>query len=317
MKPNSQYLAEKQKFDDYYAQEILPTLQAIEKTRKKYFRWFMFLCLIVLAWIAYIIMTFKERISGISEYSSALDVVMCIMVLAVCLPMFLYYKKSKESVLPQIINYFGNFQYGYKAELSPALLEASCIMPQYDRLDTDDTFSGMYEDVAISLTEYTLKKQVKTKQDNEIRYTYVKSGHGIIFQSQMNKKFEGQTIVVKDKGILNKFTHYKGFSRVGLESSEFEKEYEVFSDNQIEARYILTATMLEYMHLLKQLLKNISYSFFDNQVLINIEIKENFFECSSFFTSVINKKRIDNIFNQFYQLFAIIKTLQLNQKKLL
>lgn len=317
MKTNSQYIAEKQKFDDYYAQEILPTLQAIEKTRKKYFRWFMFLCIIVLAWIAYIVMSFRERISGASEHGSALDVFMCIMALVVCLPMFLYYKKSKESVLPLIINYFGNFQYGYKSELSPALLEASRIMPQYDKLDTDDTFSGMYEDLAVSLSEYTIKKQVKTKKDNETRYIYVKAGHGIIFQSQMNKKFEGQTIVVKDKGILNTFIRYKGFNRVGLESSEFEKEYEVFSDNQIEARYILTAAMIEYMLLLKQLFKNISYSFFDNQVLINIEIKENFFECSSFFTSVVNKKRIDNIFNQLYQLFAIIRTLQLNQKKLL
>lgn len=317
MEADSQFIVEKQKFDKYYTQNILPRLQTIEKTRKKYFRWFISLCLIVLAWIIYIAVNFKQRMSDTTNYNSGLDIVMCIVVLAVCLPMFLYYKKSKESILPLVIDYFGDFQYGYKANLSDKLLEVSRIIPQYDRLDTDDTFLGTYEDVAINLTEYTLRKQVKTKRDNTIQYTYAKAGHGIIFQSQMNKNFLGQTIVVKDKGILNKFTHYKGFNRVGLESPEFEKAYEVFSDNQIEARYILTATMLEYMLLLKQSFPNISYSFFDNQVLINIEIKENFFECSSFFRSIINQKRIDKIFTQFYQLFAIIKTLQLNQKKLL
>lgn len=317
MEQDSQFVIEKQKFDTYYAKEILPLLQTIEKTRKKYFSWFIGLCLVVLTWIFYIATNFKQRISDTMGHNSALDMGMCIMALVVCLPMFLYYKKTKESILPLVIGYFGNFVYGYKTEISPALLETSRIMPQYDLLDTDDTFSGMYEDVAVNITEYTLKRQVKTKKENTIEYSYAKVGHGIIFQSQMNKKFEGQTIVVKDKGILNTFTRYNGFNRVGLESLEFEKAYEVFSDNQIEARYILTATMLEYMLLLKQSFADISYSFFDNEVLINIKIKENFFECSSFFSSVINKKRIDKIFTQFYQLFAIIKTLQLNQKKLL
>lgn len=317
MKQDSQFIIEKQKFDSYYTKEILPLLQTIEKTRKKYFSWFIGLCLVVLIWIIYIVANFKERMSDTASYNSELDIAMCFIALAVCCPMFLYYRKSKESILPMVIKYFGDFQYGYKTEISDILLENSRIMPQYDSLDTDDTFLGKYEDLTVSITEYTLKRQVKTKKDNTIEYSYAKTGHGIIFRSQMNKKFEGQTIVVKDKGILNTFTRYKGFNRVGLESLEFEKAYEVFSDNQIEARYILTTAMLEYMLLLKQSFTDISYSFFDNEVLINIKIKENFFECSSFFSSVINKKRIDKIFTQFYQLFAIIKTLQLNQKKLL
>ena len=317
MELDSQYATEKTKFDKYYEQNILMALQKIEKTRKKYFGWFISLCLITFIWMAYIVINFKEKMLSTPEDNPDFGLVMCLIVLAVCAPMFLYYKRSKESILPLIIGYFGKFEYEYKRGISETLLIRSRIMPQYDSLETDDGFYGTYDNVAVGLTEYTLKRRERETKGNTKQYKYVKKGHGIIFQSQMNKKFEGQTIVVKDKGILNTFTHYAGFNRVGLESLEFEKAYEVFSDNQIEARYILTATMLEYMMQLKQSFKNISYSFFDNKVLINIEIKENFFECSSFFNSVINKKRIDKIFNQFYQLFAIIKTLQLNQKKLL
>lgn len=317
MEPDSQYVVQKQNFDSYYEQNILPMLQIIEKTRKKYFKWFVFLCLTVLIWIIYIALNFKLRISSTETNGSELDLVMCIMALFVCMPMFLYYRKIKESLLPLIIGYFGNFQYGYKADFSDALLKTSRIMPLYDQFETDDTFHGIYQNIAVNLAEYTLRKQVKTKNENTIRYTSVKTGHVLIFQSQMNKKFEGQTIVVKDKGLLNTFTHYKGLNRVGLESPDFERAYEVFSDNQIEARYILTALMLDHMLALKESFSNINYSFFNNQVLINIEVKENFFECSSFFTSVINKKRIDKIFDQLYRLFAIIEILQLNQKRLL
>jgi hypothetical protein len=138
---------------------------------------------------------------------------------------------------------------------------------------------------------------------------------GIIFYSQMNKNFKGQTIIVKDKGFLNRFTIYKNLKRVGLEAVEFEKLFEVYSDDQIEARYLLTTVMLEYLMELRNKFKQFELSFFDNHVLINIITKRNMFECNSFFTSLINKKRIDKTIEELYLLFSIIDTLRINQEK--
>ena len=81
----------------------------------------------------------------------------------------------------------------------------------------------------------------------------------------MNKKFKGQTIVIKDRGWLNKLTHFKNLQRVGLESPEFEKAYEVYSEDQIEARYLLTAVMLEYMLRAKKNYPAITFSFFNKK----------------------------------------------------
>jgi hypothetical protein len=106
-------------------------------------------------------------------------------------------------------------------------------------------------------------------------------------------------------------------AKVGLESIEFEEKYEVYSDSQIEARYILTPVMLEYMMELKKSLPKTEYSFFDNRLFMNIRIKENYFEASNFFTPITSRKNIQKIFTELYLLFSIVETLKLNQQRLL
>jgi hypothetical protein len=166
------------------------------------------------------------------------------------------------------------------------------------------------------ITEYSgLKQQKPTKQHPQV--TYKKQAHGIFFIADMQKKFQGETIVVKDKGILNRFAHYKNLAKVGLESTEFEKKYEVYSDSQVEARYILTPVMLEYMLALKNSFSDIEFSFFDNRLFMNIRIKENYFEASNFFTPITSRKNIQKIFTELYLLFSIVDTLKLNQQRLL
>lgn len=228
-----------------------------------------------------------------------------------------YYKKSKESLLPLIVGFFGDFTYEYQKRISPELLKRSKIISAYDSFETDDSFIGSYENTPISITEYRLYRKRTVRMKNGYQTINVKSGSGVIFSAVMNKKFNGETIVVKDKGWLNRFTHYKNLQRVGLESSEFEKKYEVYSSDQIEARYLLTTVMLEYMLEVGKIFSKVTYSFFDETIFINIETKENLFECTSFFRSIINPKRINQNFKELYYLFAIIKILRLNQKKLL
>ena len=46
--------------------------------------------------------------------------------------------------------------------------------------------------------------------------------------------------MLKDSGWLNLFKKIGWPERVKLEDVSFERQFEVFSDNQIEARYLLT-----------------------------------------------------------------------------
>ena len=101
-----------------------------------------------------------------------------------------------------------------------------------------------------------------------------------------------------------------------MEDSKFEKIFEVYSDSQIEARYLLTTAFMERILKLRDLFggKSIQFRFKENTLLIAIATRQNMFEAHSFFRSNINKNKIDRVFEQFYMVFSIIKILKLNQR---
>ena len=315
MKDNPDFLDQSEKFEVYYEKTILPTLQRQEKIRIKCLVTLLFLISGVIVWYFIVKNNFTTSEQEIPLFDW--NVLPCFLVLFICFPMFSYYRKIKESILPLLINFFGDFEYIYQKPISDQMAQKSKIIKPYVQLKSDDCFEGIYEGIPVSITEFKRYEQETINKNDIQKIRMTKKEQGIIFLADMNKKFSGQTIVVKDKGFMNRFDKYKNLQRVGLESPEFEKAYEVYSDNQIEARYILTAVMLDYLVELKQIFPNVEASFFDEKILLKINIRDNFFECSSLFSSAVNKKRIKNIFKQFYILFSIVKILHLNQKPML
>lgn len=313
-----EYIETQNRFNQYYTEKVLPILQSVEKTRKRYFYTFMLIIIALVVWIGFIATNIQDAIKGAAQAggNGFYGLIGCIAILLLCWPMLSYYRRSKESMLPILAGFFGEFSYLYNPELPLNLMDESMLFRDKGVMRGEDCFSGTYQSVAVQIMEYHRFKQEKRYNEEYQRRekVYVSKDRGLIFYAEMNKSFEGKTLVVKDKGWLNIITKYQNLQRVGLESPEFEKKFEVYSDNQIEARYILTPVMLEYMEKLQDTFSKIEFSFFRQHVLIKIETKKNTFECSNFFRSVINKKRIAQNFDELYLLFSIITTLRLNQK---
>lgn len=313
MQDNQDISVIKAQFDAYYETTIIPSLSALEAKRKKYLLLFSLISPLALGWLVY---AFSELGTKKTDTSFCyLELVACLLILVVFLPMLRYYRQSKESILPLLAGFFGKFTYMYKGALPYDKMEKSSIFKFFDKIEPDDSFSGIYNNVAVSINEYKSYRRYYEKKGGFQREMYKRKGQGIIFLAEMNKSFTGKTIVVTDKGVLNKLTHYKNMQRVGVESPEFEKAFEVYATDQIEARYILTTVMLEYMTALKRKFPKIEFSFFDAGLFINIPSPQNHFECNSFFTSILNKKRIYESFTELLLLFSIVDTLRLNQKK--
>ena len=319
---SSEYLAARGEFASYYESDILPVLQQAEKIRKRYAVTFWLMSVCILIWLGYVIFTIGQGFNPENDSgkgSGYYGLAGCLLTLLLCWPMLGYHRRNKENLLPLIAKFFGEFTYVYRPELPLPLLEKSLLFKKNEPMMADDCFNGTYKGLPTNIVEY-ITYNIRRQRDEENRterMVYAKKGGGIIFYAGMNKNFTGQTLVVADKGWLNKLVRYKNLQRVGLESPEFEKAYEVYSDNQIEARYLLTAVMLEYMTELKKSFPKIEFSFFENHLLIKIETKKNMFECTSFFRSVINKPRVEKIFTELYLLFSVIETLRLNQQRML
>jgi len=66
---------------------------------------------------------------------------------------------------------------------------------------------------------------------------------GIVLSMPHHDKFLGHTIIRRDLGRRNP-AQVNGLKRVGFASLEFEGKFEVYSDDQVEARFLLTQSRL-------------------------------------------------------------------------
>lgn len=115
-------------------------------------------------------------------------------------------------------------------------------------------------------------------------------------------------------GIVGYFIKEK--LRVKLEDVGFEKKYNTYSDDQVEARYILTPTFMER-------LKNIETVFGTSQLSCNvsgslmtitIEPEKDLFEVGSLFTSLKDTKAIVNFYKELTSILDMVDTFKLDEK---
>lgn len=114
--------------------------------------------------------------------------------------------------------------------------------------------------------------------------------------------------------MLNQKTGFKNTQLVTLEDTEFEKEFAVYSTDQVEARYILSPTMIEHIKTIKSKLGNDMYlSFFNNKVYIAIPNDLDSLSPMIFHNMAVFES-IEPIYQTIDCLFEIARDLELNTR---
>lgn len=221
------------------------------------------------------------------------------------------YKRSiKSQIFPAVFRFFGDeFHYHAVPLTSVDQFMPSGLIPDYKKVYAEDHIQGMYQDVRIDIMEATLLVgNKKTMVGFE----------GVLILLSMNKNFSGQTIVFSEKKPLTFWVleRQARFNIVNLEDPVFEKQFKVYSDDQVEARYLLTTSFMQRLLDLQQVLggKDIQASFYDNQLLLMVHSRHNRFECASIFTPSTFEQDIHEILAEMQSIFQIIEVLKLNQK---
>ena len=100
-----------------------------------------------------------------------------------------------------------------------------------------------------------------------------------------------------------------------LEDPLFRKKWSVISNDQIEARVILTPRFMERLKAVKNYFhgNRIDCSFFGNSVLIAVYTTKDMFETTSVFTSSLNYHKMYEVVTQMYSVFSVIS--EINGKK--
>ena len=229
-------------------------------------------------------------------------------------PIWSYEENIKKEIFPNVLNFFGDFKYHIETKKSVKEYYATELIPKHDTEIAEDHITGTYKDIKVDLFETKLSKDSDENSSTTLNTVF----DGIIVELSMNKSFSGKTVIKKDIGtvgnwFINKSTSLK---KVKLEDPNFEKMFEVYSDDQVEARYLLTVTFIER---LKELVENfggksIQCCFYNNKLLMMIPIEKDMFEPGSIYEAEDFIDDSKSLLKELSLIFNIIDTLKLNMK---
>ncbi|MGE0741798.1 MAG: DUF3137 domain-containing protein [Hyphomonadaceae bacterium] len=188
----------------------------------------------------------------------------------------------------------------------PALerLKALNLLPAYSRAKFEDLFSGSYKHSAFALYEGHLEQR---RTDSKGRTHYSTVFRGQLIRMRFPREFLGVTIVRRDAGVFNVFGGGKNLERVRLVSSEFERAFEVWSTDQVEARYLLHPVMMERLIELERGLhgKRLRCAFEGGDLLVAVE-GGNLFEPGDLFKPFVDSARARRIVNEIAGVFKVM-----------
>ena len=217
--------------------------------------------------------------------------------------------KIKEKILLNFIECFSDFEWDYwilgYSQIDEKILKSILILPQFNDNYSDDNFVGIYKGIPIKISEQTLKSGLGIYKTN------VFDGIVIEYFFKNRQKFPTE-IIIKDNGLFAP----KGYEKVLLEDTEFNKMFNVYSNNQVECRFILTTGFMEKIKALKILFnaKNIALSFIGRRLFIAIDIGKDSFNIAKLYKRTNNKKLIEKMYNQFNFILKIADLLQFTNK---
>lgn len=210
-------------------------------------------------------------------------------------------KKLKQEYCAAIAEAMGA-SYAIAGFSPPALprLKSLKLLPSYDRSNFEDLFSGAHKGARYELYEGHLETR-STDSKGRTRYTTVFRGQ--LIRMHFPREFLGVTIVRRDAGVFNAFgggqLDGKKLERVRLVASEFEKAFEVWGTDQVEARYLLHPVMMERLIALETGLhgKRIRCAFEGGDLLVAVE-GGNLFEPGDMFKPLVDPSRARRIVDE-------------------
>lgn len=131
---------------------------------------------------------------------------------------------------------------------------------------------------------------------------------GVFFVADFSKEINSQTTIISKK-IIN----FKSYN-ILMDNALFNDKFKVFSDNPINAMYILTPLFLEKIaNLTKIFGDSIKINFKNSKIYIHIEGKYDHFE-PDIYKSAITNNPAKNILDEINALLDIVEILVLNSK---
>jgi len=307
-------------FKDFYEKSLSVELQALEQKRKGLIK------RLIIAWavIAAIALIILSALGA--DMFAALPVVMFVVVGCIILSAVVtgilnrsYVTEFKKLVIGKIVKFIDeNLQYVPRGYIPARVFVASEIFKSKpNRYRGDDLVRGKIGATEVEFCE--LHAEYESGGKNRSRRTIFR---GLFFIADFNKDFTCRVIVLPDVaenllGGFGKLLQSWNPARdqlIKLEDPEFEKYFVVYGDDQVQARYILsTSLMARIVDFRKKTGKRLYLSFLASKVFVAIPYNRNLFE-PRLFRSLLDFELVRQYFEDLQLATGIVDELNLNTR---
>lgn len=180
------------------------------------------------------------------------------------------------------------------------------LLPSSDRERFEDFFHGERQGCAFDLCEAHLEEETRDKDGHRHHHTVFR---GLMVRIAFPKSFLGVTVVRRDAGVFNALRGLGELKRVGLGDSGFERAFEVYSNDQVEARYLVHPVFMERLIALETAYKgkNLRCAFEDGDLLVAFEAPDRF-EIGDLFTPLADPARARRIVDDIAEVMKLMDT---------
>ena len=308
---------------DFYYENLFPTLKELDKERKQ-LRYRIILVGSGLTFIFFLIFmalpsSFFESGDAIYFFGFAYVALGGIIYKMLTKD---YVKDFKANIISPLINAIdSNLNYSSEMHISQALFERSKIFTSsVDRMSGNDYVHGNIDDIKIKFSDIHAEKRHRSSKGRDNWSTIFQ---GLFIVAEFNKNFHGRTVILPDSAqssfgdLIGNWLQSNNFARadlVKMDNSTFEKEFVVYGTDQVEARYILSHSLMEKLLLFRKKTQHpVSVSFVRNHIHLAIEYNKDLFE-PSIFHSLLKYKIAMEYVNTLHLAVGIVEELKLNQK---
>jgi hypothetical protein len=236
-----------------------------------------------------------------------------------------YARDFKGRIISRLVGFIDeNLTYSQQASVAEPDYMASKIFRQRpDRYHGDDYVSGQVGATQIAFSElHSEYKTTTTDSKGRTRTHWYTIFKGLFFIADFNKHFTGETVVLPDTAErlfgrfgqkLQSLNAFRG-QLIKLEDPEFEKLFVVYGNDQIEARYILSTSLMERITRFKKRSRLPIYlSFVGSRVHVAISYQKDLFE-PRLFSTLLDFRPVQEYYEDLQLAVGIVEDLNLNTR---